>query len=671
MSTNEQEKRSAVIEALSDMYIANYYIDLSNREFTMLSGIPYVNQVIGKCGDVVHGFDRFVQSFVEPADRERMREFLNLDTLEERMSTCRNISSKFLSIGRGWCRCSFIVVERDAKGHLVSVLFAAEDIDETRKKEMDARATIQALSFDYLNVCCVDMDADQYEICRINSHLPDYIKKVFHTTGCFSATLAAYANLWVYEEDRELVLREFDRNYMREKLETQESYHLNFRGIHNNKILYEELKCVRMDMQKGSHKAILACRIVDEEVRKDMEQRQALADALRQAEYANRAKTVFLSNMSHDMRTPMNAIIGFTELASHHLQEPERVQDYLQKITQASNHLLSLINDVLDMSHIESGKLELEEKPENLQDIIRNLQSIIQTNAEEKDLALHVDMEGIQDPLVSCDRLRLNQILLNLTSNAIKYTNPGGDIFIKVMQFPALERDYGRYEFSIRDTGIGMSQEFASHIFEPFTREKTSTISGIQGTGLGMSITKNIVEMMGGTIEVQTQAGKGTEFRVVLELKKLQKDLQKETAEEITEAEEEQQKEGFTGKRLLLTEDNELNTEIAVEILNDAGFLVDTAENGKVACEKLLMEEPGYYDMILMDIQMPVMDGYQAAQTIRKMKDPVRSRIPIIAMTANAFEEDRKRALKCGMNGHVGKPIETEKLFAEIRRLAR
>jgi CheY-like chemotaxis protein len=425
-----------------------------------------------------------------------------------------------------------------------------------------------------------------------------------------------------------------------------------------------------MDMQKGSHKAILACRIVDEEVRKDMEQRQALADALRQAEYANRAKTVFLSNMSHDMRTPMNAIIGFTELASHHLQEPERVQDYLQKITQASNHLLSLINDVLDMSHIESGKLELEEKPEDLTDIIRSLCDIIQSNMEEKNLTLHVNMENIQDSVVNCDRLRLNQILLNLTSNAVKYTNPNGDIFIKVTQLPALDHNYGRYEFSIRDTGIGMSQEFADHIFEPFTREKTSTISGIQGTGLGMSITKNIVEMMGGTIEVQTEAGKGTEFRVVLELKKLPKDLPKETAEETAETEEKQE-DWFIGKRLLLTEDNELNTEIAVEILSDAGFVVDTAANGKIACEKLLAAEPGYYALILMDIQMPVMDGYQAARTIRNMKDPVRSRIPIIAMTANAFEEDRKRALKCGMNGHVGKPIETEKLFAEIRRVAR
>jgi CheY-like chemotaxis protein len=258
---------------------------------------------------------------------------------------------------------------------------------------------------------------------------------------------------------------------------------------------------------------------------------------------------------------------------------------------------------------------------------------------------------------------------LNLTSNAIKYTNPEGHIYIKVTQLPSLDSSCGHYEFSIRDTGIGMSREFADHIFEPFTREKTSTVSGIQGTGLGMSITKNIVEMMGGTIEVQTEVGKGTEFRVALDLKKVQKDLQKEIAEEITETEKEE--EWFIGKRLLLTEDNELNTEIAVEILNDAGFQVDTAANGKIACEKLRAADPDYYALVLMDIQMPVMDGYQAAQTIRKMQDPVRSRIPIIAMTANAFEEDRKRALKCGMNGHVGKPIEPEKLFAEIRRLAR
>ncbi len=530
---------------------------------------------------------------------------------------------------------------------------------------------------------------------------------------------------------------------------------------------------------------------------------QELTEALQAADAANRAKTTFLNNMSHDIRTPMNAIIGYTALTTAHLNDRDRAEDYLSKIAQASNHLLSLINDVLDMSRIESGKVTINERPENLADILQGLRNIIQADIHAKHLELYIDTVDVTDEEICCDKLRLNQILLNLTSNAIKFTPVGGTVAVRVTQRAASAPDRGLYEFQVSDTGIGMSEEFARTVFDPFTREQTSTVSGIQGTGLGMAITKNIIDMMGGTISVESVHGQGTTFTVRLELRfsaahkemspiaelkgfrglvvdddmvccqSVSKMLRqigmraewalsgREAIARTTEAVEladpfevyivdwsmpelsgietvsairkivgadspiilmsaydwsdiapEAKEAGvtgfiskplfasdlhrtlerslgqgkaetepslrasalpreasFTGKRILLAEDNELNREIAVEILKEAGFLVECAENGREACDMLGAAGPGYYDLILMDIQMPVMDGYAATQTIRAMEDPALAAIPIIAMTANAFEEDREQALTAGMNGHLAKPIDLDKMLALLREL--
>ena len=524
--------------------------------------------------------------------------------------------------------------------------------------------------------------------------------------------------------------------------------------------------------------------------------------ALQTADAANRAKTTFLNSMSHDIRTPMNAIIGYTALTSAHLDNKERAQDYLSKIAQASNHLLSLINDVLDMSRIESGKVTINEHPENLADILQGLRNIIQSDIHAKHMELFIDTVDVVDEEIYCDKLRLNQILLNLTSNAIKFTPTGGTVAIRVTQKPSRSREHGLYEFKVSDTGIGMSPEFSKTVFEPFTREQTSTVSGIQGTGLGMAITKNIVDMMGGTICVESEPGKGTCFTVNLELRfsaehqemgaiaqlegfrglavdddmiccqSVSKMLRKigmraewalsgreaiaraaeavelsdpfevyivdwsmpelsgiETVREIrrvvgekspiilmsaydwTDIEEEARRSGVTGfiskplfasdlhhtlrrslglyeketppnktpeparndsfsdKRILLAEDNELNREIAVEILKEAGFQVECAENGQQACEMVQAASPGYYDLILMDIQMPIMDGYDATRVIRAIPDPAKNSLPIIAMTANAFEEDREQAMAAGMNGHLAKPIDLEKMLSLLREV--
>ena len=521
--------------------------------------------------------------------------------------------------------------------------------------------------------------------------------------------------------------------------------------------------------------------------------------AVEKAESANRAKSTFLSNMSHDIRTPMNAIIGFTTLALSNIDDTDRVKDYLAKTLASSNHLLSLINDVLDMSRIESGKIHLEEVEVNLSDVLHDLKTIVSGQIYAKQLELYMDAMDVTDEDVYCDKTRLNQILLNLLSNAIKFTPAGGTVSVRVRQLAGKVRGCGQYEFRIKDNGIGMSQEFAQKIFEPFERERTSTVSRIQGTGLGMAITKNIVDMMGGTIEVQTAQGKGTEFTVCVPmraqteqrpvekitelegLKALVVDDDFNTCDSVTkmlvkvgmraewtlsgkeavlrarqsiemsdayhayiidwrlpdmngievtrqirslhddtpiiiltaydgsDIEMEAKAAGvtafcskpmfmsdlretlmsalgqkpadavqrllpeknadFKGKHILLVEDNELNREIAQEILREYGFLVDSAENGAVAVEKVSTAAPGSYDLVLMDVQMPIMDGYTATRKIRALDDPARAKLPILAMTANAFDEDRRNALESGMNGFLSKPIVIDDLVQELRKI--
>ena len=521
--------------------------------------------------------------------------------------------------------------------------------------------------------------------------------------------------------------------------------------------------------------------------------------AVEKAESANRAKSTFLSNMSHDIRTPMNAIIGFTTLALSNIDDTDRVKDYLGKTLASSNHLLSLINDVLDMSRIESGKIHLEEVEVNLSDVLHDLKTIVSGQIYAKQLELYMDVMDVTDEDVYCDKTRLNQILLNLLSNAIKFTPAGGTVSVRVRQLAGKVRGCGQYEFRIKDNGIGMSQEFAQKIFEPFERERTSTVSRIQGTGLGMAITKNIVDMMGGTIEVQTAQGKGTEFTVCVPmraqteqrpvekitelegLKALVVDDDFNTCDSVTkmlvkvgmraewtlsgkeavlrarqsiemsdvyhayiidwrlpdmngievtrqirslhddtpiiiltaydwsDIEVEAKAAGvtafcskpmfmsdlretlmsalgqksadavqgllpeknadFKGKHILLVEDNELNREIAQEILREYGFLVDSAENGAVAVEKVSTAAPGSYDLVLMDVQMPIMDGYTATRKIRALDDPARAKLPILAMTANAFDEDRRNALESGMNGFLSKPIVIDDLVQELHKI--
>lgn len=389
----------------------------------------------------------------------------------------------------------------------------------------------------------------------------------------------------------------------------------------------------------------------------------------------NRAETIFLNSISHDIRTPLNVIIGYTALASAHVNEAQEVKKYLSKIEAASNHLLLLINDVLDMSHIESGTLKLEHAPVYLPDVLENLKAIIQTDSSAKQLKFCADTKNMVHKNVITDKLRLNQVLLNILENAVKYTRPGGKIYFQIQELKEQEPGFAKYEFRVKDTGIGMSEEFIAHIFEPFSREQTSTVSGIEGMGLGMAIVKKIVDRMDGTIEVKSRQGKGTEVTVILPFKvsgqpnEWEANTRKKIVQIQRFSEDKNFENLFKGKKILLTEDNELNREIAVELLKEEGFILDTAEDGTIAVEKMRTAKPGQYDLILMDIQMPIMDGYEATRQIRKLENPETANIPIVAITANAFEEDRQKALEAGMNEHVSKPIDMERLLEIMKKV--
>lgn len=667
-------------------------------------------------------------------------------------------------------------------------------IQNVRKSQLDNEQLkiVGALSNDYSDIFLLKTAKDKASVMKYNGQIIGPAQRI---SCSYEETWKRYVEQYVFTEDVEKVRDIVAAEKLCVRMKDTAEYTFDFRAVIQGELHYYQMKFVRI---AGEEKELIAgLRNIDSQMQAEQERQKMLQDALTAAQHANKAKTTFLNNMSHDIRTPMNAIIGYTSLAATHLDKPELVRDYLTKIQTSSSHLMSLINDVLDMSRIESGKVKIEEQEAHLPDMIHDLRTIVQADIHSKQLEFFIDIMDVMNEDIICDKLRLNQILLNLLSNAMKFSKPGGTVSLRIIQTKDAPKGYAGYEFRVKDTGIGMSKEFQAHIFEAFTRERSSTVSGIQGTGLGMAITKSIIDIMGGTISVQSELGKGTEFIVKLQFRvsgnpvkyetvrelqglralvadddaetcmsissmlsvigmrtewttsgkeavlrtqfavdqsdefyayiidwlmpdmngievvrrirriigdskpiiiltaydwanieeearaagvtafcskplfmsELRDVLTKPYAVEPREKDKEEPKADFTGKKLLLVEDNELNLEIAVEILKEAGFVTEVAKDGEEAVEIMKTAVPGQYDLILMDIQMPHMDGYEATRQIRKLPDEEVAKIPIVAMTANAFEEDRQNVLAAGMNGHVSKPIEISKLMGTLESI--
>ena len=672
------------------------------------------------------------------------------------------------------------------------------------RKERQYKIAIMSNSFSAFE-CNLTKDRIEQDITRMyDGQEISLLERAGLSAPCSASECFERWTQFVLPESLEDYSATVDVDYLKSQYELGNmEVDVDYWGGENNSVPL----CVRQsfimtrDEDTGDIIAMVVSRDVTEQVRKQREQTQALQDALMQAQHANQAKTTFLSNMSHDIRTPMNAIIGFATIAASHMDRADQVRDCLQKILSSSNHLLGLINDILDMSRIESGKLQIHNQECNIPELMHNLVNIIQPQVKAKQMEMFIDTFEVVNEDVIADPLKLNQIFINLMSNAVKYTPAGGTVTFRITQHTTFKHGWGDYVFIIKDNGIGMSREFVEHIFEPFERESTTTRSGIQGAGLGMAITKSIIDMMGGEITVDSEVGKGSTFtvRLPLQLQDVEKNAEQikeleglrslvvdddfnvcdsvskmlksiglrsewttsgreaayrakaayeegdpyhtyiidwqmpetsgiETARKIrsvvgkdapiiiltaydwTDIEDEAKEAGvtafcakplfmsdlkaallaannlgdksseaeaawtqadFNGKRLLLVEDNELNREIAEVILQEVGFMVEAAPDGTDAVAMLEKSEEGYYDAVLMDVQMPVMNGYEATKAIRAMHRRDAKTLPIIAMTANAMEEDKEAALKSGMNAHIAKPLDIDLFMSVLRQFLR
>ncbi len=667
-----------------------------------------------------------------------------------------------------------------------------------RLRERDElQQVVNALAMDYVTVVAYDL-RDEYsmKIYKVHERVQEKMSDLLNGKTLDQVT-EILINQVIHPEDRHLVADQVSPQYIREHMPWPSSKSLIYR---NEQERYGEEKIVRLN----EHKVVIGFADRDDQVRREQEQQRQLGEALAQANAASKAKSQFLSNMSHDIRTPMNAIIGFSTIASTHVDEPQLITDYLGKITTASKHLLSLINDVLDMSRIESGRVSLDEKPNRLPDILHTLRSVVQSGVNSKHLEFFLDSEDVKHEAVICDELRVNQVLLNCLSNAIKYTMPGGTVGLKILEKPGDREGWANYIFKIKDTGIGMSEEFAEHIFESFTREENSTVNKIEGTGLGMAITMNIVEMMNGNISVKSKKGEGSEFTIEIPMKiddevsaeerdttalkglrvliadddfetcksvvgmldligmkgewattgkdaverakfayernesyhayiidwlmpdlngievvrRIRRTIGDETpiyiltAYDWADIEAEAREAGVTailekpifrselvdvlldaaegiiardkanvqasqqeetqsrlaGRKVLIVEDIEVNREIIKALLSKTDLQFDDAENGALAVEKLQHAQPGDYDLVLMDVQMPVMNGLEATEKIRSLGIEWLEKLPILAMTANAFREDQEKALEAGMTDFLTKPIEIAEVMAALEK---
>ena len=589
---------------------------------------------------------------------------------------------------RLWLKQIIVLSRDDLTGDIMALIIVC-DVTERKKIEIENTRRmdlIMGLTKEYESVYLVDLEADSYEIYRRNERLMNKYRSVF--VPSYTDSIEAFAYKGVSRQDRENFLQQLDIRNVEKVLRKKSGFTFTFRTGNTGAPQYYQVKAVRIGSGR-SMQMLLGFANIEEERQEELRKRRLLETALEQARQADDAKSTFLSNMSHDIRTPMNAIIGFANIAQAHLDEPERVSDSLQKIKTSSNHLLQLINNVLDMSRIESGRMVLEESWINLREIIKEIEDLMKPEI----MAHNHDCEFIvADELpeyVLCDKLRMTQLLLNLMSNAVKYTPRQGRIKLEVKEGFGAPTGYTTLEFVISDTGIGISKEFQKRLFEPFERENNSTVSKVMGSGLGMPICKGIVDSMGGSMTVDSVQGRGTVITVLLAMRCRDCDSEERSKEKAGEDRDgsdiaisiptktavftHRRTRGARKKsgprRILVVEDNELNREIAKGLLEDDGYLVETAEDGETSVVMIARSDKEYYDVVLMDIQMPGIDGYEAARSIRRLYDREHAEIPIIAMTANAFDEDMEKARSAGMDGYIAKPVDPESIRKILGRI--
>ena len=669
LNNREQRLKSLeIIDLFASEYAAVYHVDTVTGVLTTYA--MNSNTVSNLSAPFKNGmqfrdaYKLFTKTFVYGEDRDMFMTACTLEKIKKELQEHKSYSIVFrcttgVEAEPIYCEMKFMRLGSDSEELSAFVLGIANRDDAIKKEKAEAlqraqyHAVIQALSSEYGSIYYADFSTNLIVPYAASDRVSEHVGTKALRGVTFDGAVSAYINSIVAADDKEMMREVFTIENIRRELSDKQY----FTQIYHNEIgQFCEMKCVRTDELQPVVNIVVGFAVKDAEIRKRLAQEQQLKDALKAAEVANRFKTDFLFSMSHDIRTPMNAIIGFTRMAVRDINNPEKALDYLDKTQRASEMLLSLINDILDMSRIESGNVKLVEQAVDVKSVFTGLEPMMQELSRDKGINLEFSVGNIEDRFVYLDPMRVQRILVNIISNAVKYTLEGGWVKVNCTESGKDFDGRGIYVFSVEDNGIGMSEEFQAHLFEQFSREENASTSKIQGTGLGLALCKSLTELMGGTISAVSTQGVGSKFTVTLPLR-----IADEDAVQLCEKAEHAVNDSiFSGRRVLLVDDNELNREIAVDILSEAGLETETAENGKEAVNMVRQNPAEYYDFILMDIQMPVMNGYEATAAIRKLMPDVH--IPIIALSANAFEEDRQKSIAAGMDAHVAKPVNVEKL---------
>lgn len=680
------QRKADVLSKLCNSYYSIYVFDLEHDIEEAIWQEDSIRQKEFPKGVLHKYYEKFIQEYVHPDDKEKMRRAGSPDFLRSVLSPDQpSFDIDFRRIypeGSEWVRSRFSIEEMKG-GKVTKVVFANMNINEQKKEELreeeqkklyfEYQNIIRGLTSFYHSVFYVDLQEDIFQTFTLSKDL----ESLLGNNDSYEILRHTYSDNLIHEEDQKRFAREMSAAEITRRISTGETiYAMEYRRKYEGYYGWMRMHVILAESRNGIPvKIVLAAHNVEKEKEQEEQNRKAMIAAYETAKKANEAKSNFMAQMSHDIRTPMNAIIGMSSIAASHLEDTKRVKDCLEKISSSSKHLLNLINEILDMSKIEKGKLELADEPFDLDEMMQEICSMIRPEADEKQQDISYDANGIIHRRLYGDELRIRQVLLNLANNAVKYTQEGGKIHIGVQEVSASTSDQGCFIFTVDDNGIGISKEYIDYIFVPFSRADNVRQSFVQGTGLGMSIAQGIVEAMKGNIRVESEEGVGSRFTVTLNLK-----IAKESEIECTSDDSQNDIEGnekeagvlddyLKGMRILLVEDNMLNMEIATTLLEESGFLVDSARDGKEALETFVNSVPGTYQAILMDLQMPVMDGYTSAGKIRKSSHAQAESIPIIALTANAFTEDVAKALAAGMDDHVSKPIDYERLLSTLKRL--